>query len=156
MDYSVIIVGAIKDNKFYLRDVFASNIITPDKLIVQIEFFFHRYNAHIVGIEANQFQTLFAQSVKRRGIPVHEVKNFKKKQLRIEGLAPYVTSGVVLFRDDWMQHRDYQEAIEQLVKYPVHKHDDAPDALEGAVRIGLRNRGIYTSIAGLLLGAKRK
>jgi len=156
LDYSVIIVGAIKDNKFYLRDVFASNIITPDKLIVQIEFFFHRYNAHIVGIEANQFQTLFAQSVKRRGIPVHEVKNFKKKQLRIEGLAPYVTSGVVLFRDDWMQHRDYQEAIEQLVKYPVHKHDDAPDALEGAVRIGLRNRGIYTSIAGLLLGAKRK
>jgi predicted phage terminase large subunit-like protein len=156
LDYSVIIVGAIKDNTFYFRDVYASNIITPDKLITQIEFFFNRYNAHIVGIEANQFQTLFAQSVKRRGIPVHEVKNFKKKQLRIEGLAPYVTSGVVRFRDDWMQRKDYQEVVEQLIKYPVHKHDDGPDALEGAVRIGLRNRALYNTLSGLLLGAKRK
>lgn len=155
-DFSVIIVGAVKDGKMYVRDVFASNIITPDKLINQIEFFVNRYQVNIIGIEANQFQTLFAQSVKRRGIPVTEVRNFKKKQLRIEGLAPYVSSGVVLFRDDWMKRKDYVEMIEQLVKYPVHKHDDAPDALEGAVRMGLKNRGLFGSLAGLMVGVARK
>lgn len=155
LDYSVIIIGAIKDNLFYWRDAYASNIITPEQLITQIEFFYNRYDAHIVGIEANQFQTLFAQSVKRRGIPVHEVKNFKKKELRIEGLAPFVTSGIVRFRDDWMQHKDYAEVIEQLIKYPVHKHDDGPDALEGAVKVGLKNRGMVASIAGMIMGAKR-
>jgi len=156
LDYSVIIVGAIKEGKFYLRDVYASNIITPDQLITRIEFYFNRYDAHIVGIEANQFQTLFAQSVKRKGIPVYEVKNFKNKQLRIEGLAPFISSGIVMFRDDWMQHKDYQEVIEQLIKYPVHKHDDGPDALEGAVKIGLKNRGVLSSLSGMLVGVARR
>lgn len=155
-DFSMIIVGGVKDNKLYVRDVFASNIITPDRLIAQIEFYFNRYHVTIIGIEANQFQTLFAQSVKRRGIPVTEVRNFKKKQLRIEGLAPYVSSGIVVFRDDWINRKDYVELVEQLVKYPVHKHDDGPDALEGAVRMGLKNKGFFGSLAGLMVGATRK
>jgi predicted phage terminase large subunit-like protein len=155
-DYSVIIVGAVKDAKMYVRDVFASNVITPDKLVTQIEFFYNRYHVTHIGIEANQFQTLFVQSVKRRGIPVTEIRNFKKKQIRIEGLAPFVTSGIVLFREDWIARKDYHEVMEQLVKYPVHKHDDGPDALEGAVRMGLKNRGFFGSLSGLMVGAVRK
>lgn len=154
-DYSVVIVGAVKDNKLYVRDIFCSNTTTPDKLIERIEFFFNYYPVTSVGIEANQFQTLFAQSVKKKGIPVHEIRNMKKKSLRIEGLSPYVTSGLVLFRDDWEVRRDYTEMIEQLIKYPVHKHDDCPDALEGLVRIGLKNRGFVNQLKGVVGGVVR-
>lgn len=154
-DFSFIVVGAIKENKFHVRAVYGSNIITPDKLIDQIIFFYEYYPISTVGIEANQFQTLFAQGVQKRGIPVYEVRNFKKKQLRIEGLAPYITQGMVLFRDDWDTQKDYTELIMQLIRYPVHKHDDGPDALEGAVRMALRNPTMLDKFTELVTGAMR-
>jgi predicted phage terminase large subunit-like protein len=155
-DFSFIVVGAVKDNKFHVRAVFGSNIITPDRLIDQIIFFYNHYPISTVGIEANQFQTLFAQGVQKRGIPVFEVRNFKKKQLRIEGLAPYVTQGMVLFRDDWETQKDYIELIMQLIRYPVHKHDDGPDALEGAVRMALRNPTVIDKFTQLVTGVTRR
>jgi len=49
--------------------------------------------------------------------------------------------GKVLFRDDWIEA--YPELINQLVRYPVHKHDDAPDALEGLVRMTINKSAVF-------------
>ena len=46
-----------------------------------------------------------------------------------------------MFRDDWIEA--YPELINQLVRYPVHKHDDAPDALEGLVRMTINKSAVF-------------
>ena len=89
-------------------------------------------------------------------MPVVEIVNKKNKNVRIDGLEPYVTGGQILFRDDYL--RVYPQLIEQLIRYPVHKYDDAPDALEGLMRMGLK-KGILTSdlskLKNMVMGAMR-
>ncbi len=151
-DYSVVLVGAVRDGNLYVRDAFISNTTTPEKVIEVIEFFNQRYSPVKVGIESNGFQTLFASAVKKRAIPVVEVKNIKNKRVRIEGLEPFITNGTVLFREDWK--KVYPELIEQLVRFPVHKYDDCPDALEGLLRISLKSSYV-PKLTGLVKGVRR-
>jgi predicted phage terminase large subunit-like protein len=146
-DYCVIVVGAIKDHVLYVRDCWLSNTSPPNVSIEKMVYYYNFYNCEELGIETNGFQSLISQFLKdrndkikdmRKRMKIKEIKNQKRKRIRIESVEPFVTSGKVLFRDDWTE--SYPELINQLVRYPVHKHDDAPDALEGLVRMTI-NRG---------------
>lgn len=146
-DYCVIIIGAIKDHVLYVRDCWLSNTSPPNVSIEKMVYYYNFYNCEELGIETNGFQSLISQFLKdrndkikdmRKRMKIKEIKNQKRKRIRIESVEPFVTSGKVLFRDDWTEA--YPELINQLVRYPVHKHDDAPDALEGLVRMTI-NRG---------------
>jgi predicted phage terminase large subunit-like protein len=146
-DFCVIIVGAIKDHVLYVRDCWLSNTSPPNVSIEKMVYYYNFYNCEELGIETNGFQSLISQYLKERNdkikdmrkrMKIKEIKNQKKKRIRIESVEPFVTSGKVLFRDDWTEA--YPELINQLVRYPVHKHDDAPDALEGLVRMTI-NKG---------------
>lgn len=155
-DYIVVLVGAVHESKLYVRNAFISNTTTPDNAIKEIISFHLCYGTSRCGIESNGFQSLFSSAVKKKNVPVVEVVNKKNKNVRIEGLEPYVTSGQILFRDDYL--KVYPMLIEQLIRYPVHKHDDAPDGLEGLMRMGLK-KGILTSdlskLKNLVKGAFR-
>ena len=84
------------------------------------------------GIEAVQFQELFADDVRDFSLahPDYPALNIVKlfplsdKQLRIESLITYVYSGRMLFS------RKLVALYEQLRTNPQHPHDDGPDGLE--------------------------
>ena len=149
-DFCVIIVGAIKDHVLYVRDCWLSNTSPPNVSIEKMVYYYNFYNCEELGIETNGFQSLISQFLKERNdkikdmrkrMKIKEIKNQKKKRIRIESVEPFVTSGKVLFRDDWTEA--YPELINQLVRYPVHKHDDAPDALEGLVRMTINKSAVF-------------
>jgi len=149
-DFCVIIVGAIKDHVLYVRDCWLSNTSPPNVSIEKMVYYYNFYNCEELGIETNGFQSLISQFLKERNdkikdmrkrMKIKEIKNQKKKRIRIESVEPFITSGKVLFRDDWIEA--YPELINQLVRYPVHKHDDAPDALEGLVRMTINKSAVF-------------
>lgn len=153
-DYSVILVGAVKDRKLYIRDAFISNTVTPDVVIDRLEYFYNFYDLQKAGVETNGFQSLFGTAVSNRGIPFFGVQNVKKKQIRIDSIEPFINNGNVLFREDWSSV--YPELIEQLVSYPVHKHDDCPDCLEGLIRMSLKSgNSVISDFKGFLCGIAR-
>lgn len=135
-DYIVVLFGARKEGRIYVRDCIMTNTTTPDTVIKQMKELYDAYDCSYVGVESNGFQTLFAKSVRENDMIVSEVRSNKPKEIRIESIEPAVASGIVRFRDDWKFK--YPEMIEQMVVYPVGKHDDVPDAVHGLMKSGLK------------------
>jgi predicted phage terminase large subunit-like protein len=152
-DYMVIIIGTIWEKRLYIRDVFMSNTTTPEKAAKIAEQMMDLYNVHVMYMEANGFQTLYTNFFREKGIPIIEYRNMKNKEVRIEGLEPYYTSGKIMFRQDW--ESAYQTFIEQLNMYPAGNHDDAPDALEGITKIAFGKSSGKMDPAGLITGMTR-
>ena len=92
-----------------------------------------RYTAF--GAETNQFQWFLKERLAAESaaagiyLPITEVRSSADKTLRIQSLQPDVRNGYLLFR------RDQEELLRQLTQFPMGRHDDGPDALEGAVRL---------------------
>lgn len=93
-------------------------------------------------IEANMLQDLlfddeFIQEGNLRGyqLPIRKDKRQKPdKFTRIENLTPLFERGNVIFNEGERQNYDMQTLIQQLLAFPTG-HDDAPDALEGAISL---------------------
>jgi len=152
-DYMFALIGARKNGCVYVRDCIATNTRTPYEVINELAVMAPKYHVIKTGIESNGYQTLFAQHAKNEDLQVVEINNVRKKETRIEGLEPLVSSGKVLFREDW---RDvYPELIEQLIQYPVGRYDDGPDALEGLTRMVYRKEWNIKSLGNLVRGRKR-
>lgn len=158
-DLIVVLYCARKENTIYIRDSIITNTTTPDEVIKRMKELYDFYDCAYVGVESNGYQTLFAKSVREEDMIVSEVRSNKPKVVRIESIAPAVSSGKVRFRDDWKAK--YPELIEQLIIYPVGKNDDVPDSIHGALKSGLgkltgikkeKLTGLVSSKTGLLRG----
>ena len=83
-------------------------------------------------------QELFLQEAEKRGqyLPLKPITNTQNKESRIEGtLFPLIENCHLFFHP---QNGMQKKLIEQLLDFPDGAHDDGPDALEMAVRWGLR------------------
>jgi predicted phage terminase large subunit-like protein len=82
-----------------------------------------RYCRH--GVEAVQFQELFADIVEEEIPDLHVTKitPVSDKRLRIQKLSLYVSTGRMLF------NRTLTSLYDQLRYFPHARHDDGPDAL---------------------------
>lgn len=91
------------------------------------------------GVEVNQFQQLLADEMLRRGnerrilLPLCTINNQTNKIVRIRKLSPYLAQGRIRFKGDSSGAR---LLVEQLRDFPHGDHDDGPDALEMALRVG--------------------
>ena len=105
----------------------------PDIIINDLISQYETYHHTVVGVEINQFQEYFRDSLSKKlqevgiSIPIRGIRQHSDKMLRIQSLQPDIKNGRVKFR------RDQRELIEQLVNFPSAAHDDGPDALEGAL-----------------------
>ena len=92
-----------------------------------------RYTAF--GAETNQFQWFLKERLAAESaaagiyLPLVEVRAASDKVLRIQSLQPDIRNGYLLFS------RDQTELLRQLEQFPLGRHDDGPDALEGVVRL---------------------
>lgn len=105
---------------------------------------FEKHKDRILGTycEANGFQIYFMRDLDRFArerkinLRLSSIKNTLKKEHRISQLVPLFETGRIAFDHEFRKSREGKILVEQLLCFPNSKvHDDAPDALAGAVKI---------------------
>lgn len=132
-DYSAIVTVArnVKTGRVYVWDVYMARV-HPDILLKQAVHLTLKYEYDAIGVEAQMAQEWFAdklaEELQRNGYPSHtrlkKIKQRTRKSLRIEALLPDIQNGNLRFVNDIDSN-----AMEQFEMYPMHKHDDFPDAV---------------------------
>ena len=151
-DFSVIASGYKNEatGTLYVRDLYIKRV-HPTVLIGEATSKAMEYQYEQLGIEAVFAQEFVAdelsRSLRQAGFMPHlrlqYIKDKTNKQIRIEGMQPDIVSGRMRF------HVTLRNKLEQLLMYPMHKHDDVPDALamlrkvaqSGTAYIESHNRG---------------
>jgi len=141
-DYAAIAtVGVDRYGYCYLLDMWLQRA-TPTQQVRRIFELHERWNYHLFGIEANCFQSLLLlpieeerKRLKSEGrthwqLAVQPVTHKQNKIARITALEPLVTNGWLLFNE-----RLPRGMLQQCQDFPDSPHDDALDALEGAVAL---------------------
>lgn len=100
-----------------------------------------RHGVDACGVETNAFQELLCVPIQAAAarvgfpLPLHEVEHYTIKKVRIRRLGPYFAQRRVRFRRG---SPGCKILVDQLRDFPTGDHDDGPDALEGAIQVGLR------------------
>lgn len=135
-DYSVIItIAKNRDTGIcYVYDAYMSRV-HPDELIRKTIEYTLKYQYQSLAVEAQFAQEFIAdkmaEELQRHGYPgftrIKHIKQRTRKELRIEALLPDIQSGRLRF----LKTLD-SEMMDQFEMYPMHKHDDFPDAVSMA------------------------
>lgn len=151
-DFSVIASGYKNEatGVLYVRDLYVKRV-HPTTLIGEATAKAMEFQYEKLGIEAVFAQEFVADELSRKlreaGFMPHlrleYIKDKTNKGVRIEGMEPDIVSGRMRF------HISLKNKLEQLIMYPMHKHDDVPDALamlrkvakSGTVVVESHNRG---------------
>ena len=148
-DYAAIAtVGIDRAGYLYVLDLWLRRA-APTRQITAMFDLHERWNYTLFGVETNCFQQLLLLPIeeerKRRKdsgrpwqLPIREVHHSQAKEMRIASLEPLVANGWLRFAADlpdlfWAQ----------IESFPRSEHDDALDALEGAVSL-LRSLQVET------------
>lgn len=145
-DYSVIATIA-RNNATgicYVVDVFMERV-HPDVLMREVVKRALQYQYDIIAIETQMAQEFFAdklaEELAKHGYPAYtrlqHIKQRTRKGLRIEALLPDVQSARLRFK------KAQRALLEQFEMYPMHRHDDGPDAVSMAFSVA---RGSNVSI----------
>jgi predicted phage terminase large subunit-like protein len=129
-DYTANVTLAYNEEKIFVVNAFIERQ-TPDVNMHRIKEETDKYKIDDIGAESNSFQELYIMEVEKFiDKSIKKIKHLKDKVLRINGIHSIVMKDVY-FRQDW--ESAYPRLIEQLIRFPESKHDDGPDALEGAI-----------------------
>lgn len=130
-DPCCILVGASPRDELKLHIVEAILArIKPDKQIEKIIDFQREYQCLAWGIEDTAFQEYFRQEMVKQSarlfmpVPAIGIRNDRDKDILIEGVAPHVNNGLILFNQ---RHTVFNENVKH---YPEAAHDDGPDGLQ--------------------------
>lgn len=154
-DYFAITILGRLQNKFYAKSF--GYKIRPDAMLEKIINFYIKYInfTPIIAIETVQFQEFFKDTLKKEALQrglflrIRELKNSIAKEIRIDGLAPYIADGTILINSG--SHL----LAEELDTYPKSAHDDLLDSLEMAFRVANTSRVDYGAL-NKLMTKKRK
>ena len=75
-------------------------------------------------VEAVAYQLACVKEMRKKGLPVREMKPISDKRARLETVGMYIKQGLVRF-----PKTGCEELIEQLVGFGIEEHDDLVDAL---------------------------
>jgi predicted phage terminase large subunit-like protein len=140
-DYAAIAtVGRDPHGYLYLLDLWMKRV-PPTKQIEQLFELHQRWQYQLVGVETNCFQKLLLlpleqererrkQAGERWDLAVRDVEHKQNKVERIVGIEPAVVNGWILFNRGLLPL-----FFQQCEEFPCGTHDDALDALEGAVSL---------------------
>lgn len=136
-DYSVIVTIAknVDTGVCYVYDAFMQRV-HPDVLLDESVKHTLNYQYESLGVEAQMAQEWFSdklsEELQARGYPAHsrlrKIKQRTRKALRIESMLPDIQSGRLRFH---VKFKNSQE-MGQFEMYPMHSHDDFPDAVHMA------------------------
>ncbi|HSG73070.1 MAG TPA: terminase family protein [Planctomycetaceae bacterium] len=137
-DPSAIVFVGLKGGKMYVRSDIKRR--PPEQIVRDAVQMMEELNPTVLAVEQNMFQELLApmfdQACDERHIPpfnIQLVHNSESKHVRIRSLGPF------LEREKLLLHKDCNSnkiLYGQLRDFGIKgKHDDGPDALEGAIRV---------------------
>jgi predicted phage terminase large subunit-like protein len=137
-DYSAfVMLGLAEDGTFYVEANLARRP-TPQIVTDGVALLNH-FRPNAFGVEANQFQSLLAAEFRaefhRQGFATAEVQpldNHIAKAVRIRSLGPLLAARRFKFKTN---SPGTKMLLDQLQEFPLSSHDDAPDALEMALRL---------------------
>lgn len=149
-DYSVIatIAKNVQTGVCYVVDVYMERV-HPDILLKEAVKRTLRFQYEVLAVEAQMAQEFFADKLReeliKNGYPAHTrlkyVKQRTRKALRIEALLPDIQNGRLRFR------KTMGALLEQFEMYPMHKHDDGPDAVSMAYSASKANTATVRTTA---------
>lgn len=157
-DYSAIVFVGVVDGLLWVDADIKRRPV--DQLVRDLLTWQQRYQALAIGVESNQFQELILPEISRVAAeqrqmmqpPLYAINNTVNKELRVRRLGPYLARGELRVADT----PGGRLLVEQLREFPNGQHDDGPDALEMAIRLGIETCGGQVIDDGLghnLLGA---
>lgn len=146
-DYSAVATVVLGDDDVWYVDASIERRSLEELLDVAVETI-RTFRPEACGVESNAFQAVLCDALRQRlaeaglrATRLWEVENRVSKTLRIRRLGSLLSRGRLRFqRGSAGAHK----LVEQLEEFPFGEHDDGPDALEMAVRLGeelLRGRG---------------
>lgn len=115
----------------------------PNIIIQNIFDNFEYYSPRKIGIELTAYQKslqyALIDEMRRRNVflPLVELKAEKSKEERIEGLIPRYANGTIFHLEQLPFRSDFED---QLMRFPVGKHDDIIDALAYGLQIARQAR----------------
>jgi len=137
-DYSAIVGAAPENGRIHIEADIRRRPVP--QMIADLIDFALEFRADAIGIEGNQFQDLLLPEIQRQceernipPLPLYTIENKVKKEIRIRRLGPYLCRGELRFSDT----PSNRLLVDQLKQFPLAQHDDGPDALEMALRLGL-------------------
>lgn len=149
-DFSVIVtIAKNRDTGIcYIYDVFMGRV-HPDELIKETIKHTLKYQYETLAVEAQFAQEFIAdkmaEELQRHGYPGHtrikQIKQRTRKELRIEALLPDIQSAKLRF----LKSID-SETMGQFEMYPMHKHDDFPDAVSMAYTVAKGGQSILRTV----------
>lgn len=106
----------------------------------------HEHKPHAAVVEENQFQSLLKIPIRSEAhrrkmeVPLKGIENTEKKETRIRRLGPPFAEKKIRCKLDSPGTR---LLVDQCRMFPIGEHDDGPDGLEMARRIGINlfNKG---------------
>lgn len=132
--YLYILIASVEKRK---PDVIIEDAIeTSKRLKIEYKKGFYKF-----GVETVQFQYFFKDVMVQRSaeageyLPIEEIQSVQNKDLRIKSLQPLVKNGYIKFS------KKHKTLLKQMMEYPMGKNDDAPDALQMAVKLAMDYKG---------------
>lgn len=151
-DYSVVVTLAknVETGTCYIIDIFMERV-HPNTLLEKAVEYTLAYQYESIAVEAQQAQEWFAEKVgealQKKGYPsstrLKQIKQRTRKALRIESLLPDIQSGKLRF----MKH--LRALLEQFEMYPMHPHDDGPDAVQMAFLLHINVQDVKRELQGI-------
>jgi len=146
-DYTAIVTIATDEEYIYIWDAIVRRQ-PPSQSIENIIALDNLYNYEVFGGESNAFQELFIEQLEgkldeaEKDLYVKHVKHTTDKVARISSMQPIINSGIVLFPSDYKNNPNLVLLVDQLLHFGATDHDDAPDALEGAIELSRKYKFI--------------
>lgn len=153
-DPACILVGGWdrKFGKLYIVEAALARL-KPDKQLEKMIAWQEAYECITWGVENTAFQEYFRQEIVKqsamKGVPIPAVgiSNDRDKDILIEGVAPHVNNGLILFSP---AHTVFNDNVKH---YPEAAHDDGPDGLQMLWKLCLKGVGGAPKIR---LGKKKR
>ncbi len=145
-DKTAIVTIAVDEyNNWFVVNIIWDHML-PNQIIDAIFSNWEYHHPNKIGIELVAFQRSLQYALndemRRRNIflPIVELKADRSKGERIEGLIPRYANGTIYH----LEQCPFIQALEdELMRYPVGKHDDIIDALAYGLQIAHQSRNNY-------------
>jgi len=145
-DFKAVMTVGKTDQEFHILSTFVRKCSVSELVRYWYDFHESLRGRQIVDyfMEANFIQDMildeFIREGRLRGYQLPLRKDLRKKPdkfARIESMSPFFENGFIFLSRDIKDTEDTRLFIDQLLAFEKgsHSHDDAPDALEGAVYI---------------------
>lgn len=134
-DYSAIVmVGEAAGTMYVDADIERRDIA---RICDDVVRWYQTFDAKNVGLETDQYEAcrvLMERWFEEAGLlrSTWTMNDHDEKKVRIRRLTPLLSRGRIKFKRN---SRGAKLLVNQLLEFPVGKHDDGPDALEMAVRL---------------------